>query len=329
AYIMDYRFNKSMKNDLRKAIESNSKDVEKYHLSDLIANRKSETPSIIYTESHDAFRGYKFIIGDTKHTIISTDWGEIYFPAKEISDKELFSDFDSQEPDPLTIARIPRIPPKDPMASQGFVTPNGIAFGKGSFFLSDFLLGGLQFNYGPFDWLSANLGGVFLPLRNSITVATGGLKFTPYSSEKWHVSAGVQGMYSQVIKTTHLALGYGALTYGSWESQLTLFAGYTVNHTDSLGYKNTKNDELLIVQGMKQVGVNVKLGVELFFISNFEIVPLLATIRYFTDRFTIDVGAVLSLYKAGAVRTTKTLAEYVFDTPDVPVIPVFSFSYHF
>ena len=113
-------------------------------------------------------------------------------------------------------------------------------------------------------------------------------------------------MYSQVVKTTHLGLGYAAVTYGNWESQLTLFGGYTINHTDSLGYSNTKNDEIFIVQGAERVGENLKLGIEFFFISNFEIVPVLISMRYFDNNLTIDVGVAFSLYKAGAARTTKT-----------------------
>jgi hypothetical protein len=204
-----------------------------------------------------------------------------------------------------------------------------MAFGKDNNFLSDYLLGGLQINYGPTDWLSMNLGGVFLPLATNIIVATGGAKFTPFSSELWHISLGGQGMYSQVVKTTHLGLAYGAVTFGNWESQLTLFGGYTVNRTDSLGYSNTKNDEILAIQGAQRVGENLKLGIEFFFISNFDIVPVLISMRYFQNDLTIDIGVVFSLYEAGALRTEKTIGELVFNVPNFPLVPVVSGSYHF
>ncbi|MDP4236620.1 MAG: hypothetical protein Q8919_09255, partial [Bacteroidota bacterium] len=130
-------------------------------------------------------------------------------------------------------------------------------------------------------------------------------------------------------KTTKLLLGYGAVTYGDWESQLTLFGGYTINHTDSLGYKNTKNDELLAIQGALRVGENLKLGMEFFFISNFGIVPVLISMRYFENNLTIDIGVVFSLYKSGEDRTSKTIGEYVFNVPDFPLVPVISGSFHF
>lgn len=325
-YAVDYRFNFVMLPDLKKSALNNTIDVEKYHLTQQLANPKLETPSVVHTSSLDVFRGYRYLFDDTAHVILSTDWGELYFTYPELSSIDNYSGTNDRRKEFFTPTYLKV---KDPMASQGFVTPNGMAFGKDNNFLSDYLLGGLQINYGPTDWLSTNLGGVFLPLKNNIIVATGGIKLTPFSSELWHISAGVQGMYSQVIKTTHLGLGYGAVTYGTWESQLTLFGGYTINHTDSLGYTNTKNDEILIVQGAQRVGENLKLGVEFFFISNFEIVPVLASIRYFDNNLTIDVGVVFSLYKAGAARTTKTIGEYVFNVPDFPLVPLVSGSYHF
>ncbi len=325
-YAVDYRFNFVMRDEMRKEALNNSIDVEKYHLTQQLANSKLETQSVVHTEKLDVFYGNRYLFDDTAHVVLSTEWGELYFTYPDLSYIDNYSGNNDRRKEFFTPSYLSV---KDPMASQGFITPNGIAFGRDNNFLSDYLFGGLQLNYGPTDWLSLNLGGVFLPLKNNIVVATGGAKFTPYSSEKWHVSIGIQGMYSQVVKTSRLGLGYGAVTYGNWESQLTLFGGYTLNHTDSLGYSNTKNDEILIVQAAQRVGENLKLGMELFFISNFEIVPVLFSIRYFDNNLTIDVGVVFSLYKAGAARTTKTIGELVFNVPDFPIVPLVSGSYHF
>jgi len=325
-YAIDYRFNFVMNDDLKKAALNNTIDIQKYHLTQLLANSKLETPSVVHTNALDVFRGYRYQFDDTAHVVLSTDWGELYFTYPEINYIDNYSGNNDRRTDFFTTAYLTV---KDPMASQGFITPNGMAYGQGNNFLSDYLLGGLQINYGATDWLSMNLGGVFLPLNNTIIVATGGAKFTPLSTEFWHVSAGIQGMFSQVVKTTHLALGYAAVTYGTWESQLTLFGGYTINHTDSLGYMNTKNDELFIIQGAQRVGENLKLGVEFFFLSNFNIVPVLISMRYFDNNLTVDIGVAFSLYKAGAAQNTPTLGYYVFNVPDFPIVPVVSLSYHF
>ena len=260
-YAVDYRFNFVMRDDLKKASLNNTIDVEKYKLTQLLSTSKMDKPSLIQTKSLDTYRGYRYLFDDTAHVIYSTDWGELYFTYPEINHIDNYSGNGERRKDFFTTTYLSV---KDPMASQGLITPNGIPFGKGNNFLSDYLFGGLQLNWGATDWLSMNLGGVFLPLKNTITVVTGGAKFTPFSSEFWNISIGGQGMYSQVIKTTHLGLAYAAVTYGTWESQLTLFGGYTVNKTDSLNYTNTKRDEIFIVQGAQRVGENLKLGLEFF-----------------------------------------------------------------
>ena len=326
-YAVDYRFNFVMLDDVKKDALNNTIDEQKFHLSQLMNNPKLESKSIVHTSKLDVFRGYRYLFDDTAHVIISTDWGDLTFKYPELAYIENYSGNDDRRKDFYTTTYLSV---KDPMASQGFITPNGLPFGQGNNFLSDYLLGGLQINYGATDWLSMNLGGVFLPLKNNIIVATGGAKFTPFSSELWHISVGAQGMYSQVVKTTHLGFGYAAVTYGDWESQLTLFGGYTINSTDSAGRQiNTKNDEIFAIQAAERVGENLKLGLEFFFISNFDIVPVLFSIRYFDNDLTIDVGVAFSLYKAGALQTTKTLGEYVFNVPDFPIVPVVSGSYHF
>ncbi len=328
-YAVDYRFNFVMRDEMRTAALANTTEVEKFHLSQLLSNSKLETESIVHTNKLDVFRGYRYNFDDTAHVIISTDWGELYFTYPEINYIDNYSGTNDKRKDFYTPSYLAV---KDPMASQGLVTPNGIAFGQGNNFLSDYLIGGLQFNYGPTDWLSMNVGGVFLPLKNNIIVATGGAKFTPFSSELWHISVGGQALYSQVVKTTRLGLGYAALTYGNWESQLTLFGGYTydrTDYTDTLAHQNVKNDVLFIVQGAERVGENLKLGIEFFFISNFEIVPVLISVRYFDNNLTVDVGVAFSLYKAGAARNTPTLGEYVFNVPNFPIVPALSLSYHF
>ncbi|MEI8135058.1 MAG: hypothetical protein WCH46_08315 [bacterium] len=325
-YALDYRFNFVLNSDIKKAALTNVTDVEKMRLSQYLTNSKLESPSVVHTTDLDVYHGYRYFFDDSAHVILSTDWGELYFIYPELSYIENYSGVGDTRKEFYTTSYLTVV---DPMASQGLATPNGFAYGAGNNFIADYLLGGLQLNVGATDWLSLNAGGVFLPLKNNIIVATGGLKVTPYSLGLWHISVGGQALYSEVVKTTKLILGYGAVTYGTWESQLSLFAGYTLNHTDSLGYQNTKNDQIFIIQGSQRVGENLKLGVEFFFLSNFDIVPVLASIRYFDNSITVDVGVAFSLYKAGAIQNEKTLGEYVFNVPDFPLVPVVTFSYHF
>jgi hypothetical protein len=324
--VVDLRDNVNIFNEIKEEAKINTFEREKNNLREFITYPRLDCRSIVQTNKYDIYKGYRYLFDDSAHVIISTDWGELYFRYHDLSFIDNYSCKDDRRDDFFTRKDLAT---EDPKASQGFVTPTGIAFGKGNNFFADYLVGGLQMNYGATNWLSVNGGGVLLPLRNIVILATGGAKFTPFSSELWHISAGFQGMYSKIIKITDLILGYGAITYGTWESNLTVFGGYTIDHTDSLGYKNTKNDRIFVIEGTQKLEKDLKLTFELFFISNFDIVPLLVSFRYFHYPITVDVGFVFSLFTSSASADTKTIGEYIFNVQNFPIVPVLGFSYHF
>ncbi|MBS1902614.1 MAG: hypothetical protein JSS75_02815 [Bacteroidetes bacterium] len=327
SYAIDYRFNYVLNDDLKEAAAKNEVERQQQSLLSLTSQPRAEFISIVHTSTHDSFRGNRYLFDDTAHVVLATEWGDLYFDYQYLSSIENFSgqnDRRSEFRTPTWIAAY------DPRSSQAFITPTALPFGSGNGFLSDYLFGSLQLNYGPTDWLSLNAGGAFLPLKNNIIVATGGLKVTPYESELWHLAVGGQALYSEVVNITRLGMVYGAVTYGRWDASLTMLAGQTwKNALDSNGVRYTTQDPLIAIAGTERVGENLKFNVELFFISNFDIVPVLASIRYFQNDLTIDVGVVFSLYKSGAARTTKSLGEYVFGASDFPILPLVSGSYHF
>lgn len=327
SYAIDYRFNFVLRSDLLESASKNAIEVQKENLVSLFAQQRAEYYSVVHTNTHDSFRGNRYLYDDTAHVALATAWGDLIFDYPQLSTIENYSgngDLRKEFFMPSYLAAY------DPRSSQAFITPTALPFGAGNGFLADYLFGGLQINYGPTDWLSINAGGVFLPLKDNIIVATGGLKITPYETEMWHLAAGGQALYSQVVNITRLAMAYGAVTYGKWDASLTLLAGQTwKNALDSNGVRYTTTDPLIAIAGSQRVGENLKFNLELFFISNFDIVPVLASIRYFQSNLTIDIGVVFSLYKSGAARTTKTLGEYVFNASDFPILPLISGSYHF
>lgn len=326
-YAIDYRFNYVLKNDLLESARKHEIALQKDNLLSLTSQPRADFYSIVKANTHDAFRGNRYLFDDTAHVALATDWGDLIFDYPDLSYIENYSGQNDTRKDfymPSYLAAY------DPRSSQSFITPTAMPFGAGNGFVADYLFGGLQVNYGPTGWLSLNAGGVFLPLKDNIIVATGGLKFTPYESELWHVAVGGQALYSDVVNITRLGMTYGVVTYGTWDANLTLLGAQTwKNALDTNGTRYTTTDPLIAIAGSQRVGENLKFNIELFFISNFDIVPLLASIRYFQSDLTIDIGVVFSLYKSGAVRTTKTLGEYVFNAADFPILPVISGSYHF
>ncbi len=326
--VIDYRYNFVQSEQIRKDALSNTINTEKHKLSNYLNQSRFESESVVYTNDHDIYRGYRYIFDDTAHVILSTQWGELYFTFPQL---DKITNYDGSGGTRSVFLTTQYLSVKDPRAWSGYITPNALQIGDGNGAIVDYLVAGLQFNYGVTDWLSLNVGGAFIPfLPNTVRVATGGIKITPTTGKNFNFAIGGQGVYSQVIKETRFLFGYGAVTYGNWESHLSILGGASYkNETDTSGKNYSSQEAILAIEGGHRVGENLKIMGELFFISNFDIVPFVATIRYFENNFTIDIGVVFSLYKSGASRTTPTIAETVFGVQDFPVIPVISGSYHF
>ena len=193
------------------------------------------------------------------------------------------------------------------------------------------MLAGLQFNYGATNWLSVNAGGLFgFFLPTQVITATGGVKITPYQSGLWAVAVGGQGVYTQVVNITRIAFPYAVATYGTWEGGLSVLGGMAYQwKTDTVTHQPYHlTNSVIAFEGDMRVGENIKAGLEFFFISDFNIVPVCAWLRYFQNNLTVNAGVVFSLYKSGAARTTPTLGQYVFNT-NFDIIPLVSATFHF
>lgn len=325
-YAIDYRFNFIMYDEIKKSAIANMTNFEKKNLGVYLNYNKLETQSILKADNVEIYRGYRYMFDDSAHVILATDWGDLFFTYPNIKSVDNYSgngdkrtDFFSREYLTLT----------DPRHWQGFITPNAMAMGEGKGSINNYLIGSLQVNYGFTNWLSANIGGSFIPfLPNTVKVATGGIKITPYSQNPWHISVGGQAMYSEITKETRLLFGFATATYGNADANLSILGGYAIKReTDTITY-NAQNP-LLAFMGAARVGENLKIIGEMFFVDDYPVVPFMATLRYFSERVTVDIGVVFSLFKAGGVKTTETIGESIFGVSEFPIVPVIAGSYHF
>ncbi len=329
ANVIDYRYNFVKRDELRQVALKNRADDAQHDVQQYLSRPKLPDVSTIRTKDFDVFRGHRYLFNDTAHVILSTSYGNLFFSYPMLDAIENYSGENDRLEDFRSAAYATVV---DPRASQGFIMPNARAIGGGKVFASDYLLAGLQLSGGITDWLSVNGGGVFAPfLPTPIATGTLGLKVTPFQSELFGVSAGFQGIYSDVLKITKIGFPYAVATYGTWESEISVLGGISFKHeqvdTVRLGYYNSANS-IIGISADARVGENLKAMVELYFISDFDIVPTVVTIRYFQSNLTIDAGVVFSLYKAGGAKALKSLGEYVFNS-QFSVIPLVSASYHF
>ncbi len=325
-YAIDYRYNWVQKDDLKRAALKNTAEAQNTDVTRFLSKPKLSDTSTVATKDHNIFKGRRYLFDDTAHVILSTDYGDLYFTYPDLDYVDNWSGQNDHRDD---FATAKYYVAKDPLSSQDFLLPNARSFGEDNLFLTDYMIIGLQANYGVTDWLSVNAGGVLAPfLSTSVTTITGGVKVTPYSSNQLNISAGFQDVYSKVVHTTHIAFPYLAVTYGTWESELTLLGGISYQSgVDSVGNPYYPVNSFIGVSGDMRVGENLKAALELYFIQDFGIVPTIFSVRYFENDLTIDVGVVFSLYKAGA-SGMKTLGDYVFNT-SFSIIPMVSGSYHF
>lgn len=325
--VEDYRFNNILKDEIRTISTRNTIDFQSQNLTKYLSRPKQQSPSVVRTKDHDVFKGNRYQFDDTANVIMYTPYGNLFFKYPKIDYVENWSGTGDRREDFRTSAYFTAY---DRRASQTFITPTARAFGEGHVFLASYMVAGLQFNYGITDWLSFNGGGVFAPfLDPQVLTATSGLKITALQTDLFGLAAGFQGVYSEVVKVTRIAFPYVVATYGDESSHLSLLGGYSMkNEEDSVGFKYTAENPLLAVAGAMRAGENLKLQAEMFFISDFDIVPAVVSMRYFDESLTIDAGLVFSLFTSGSARGGKTLGEYVFQQ-EFKLIPMVSGSYHF
>lgn len=326
-YAEDFRFNNILKDQIRKIAARNAIDFQSKQLTKYLSRVKFPDLSVVRTKDHDIFKGNRYLFDDTANVILYTPYGNLFFKYPQIDYVDNWSGMGDRREDFRTSAYFSAT---DLRASQTFITPTARSFGQDNFFLASYMVAGLQANYGVTDWLSFNGGGVFAPfLPTQVLTGTAGIKITPIQTDYFGVAAGVQGVYSEVVKVTRIAFPYVVATYGDWASHLSILGGYSIkNEEDSTGFKYTAENAVLAVAGAMRVGENLKLQAELFFIDDFDIVPAVISMRFFDDELTVDAGMVFSLFTSGNARDTRTLGEYVFNT-EFKLIPMVSGSYHF
>jgi hypothetical protein len=131
-----------------------------------------------------------------------------------------------------------------------------------------------------------------------------------------------------VTKETRLFFPFAVATYGTVDANLSVLGGYAMKEeTDTITYQ--AQNPLLAFMGAARVGENIKIIGEMFFIDEYPVVPFMATLRYFSQKFTVDVGVVFSLFKAGEKHSNETIGETIFGVSEFPIVPVIAASYHF
>jgi len=233
-----------------------------------------------------------------------------------------------------TVIVIPRSPDTaepeitDPTTFRSIAVPNAIIPKQGRFFVGSYDLLGLTAGYAVTDNLMVLAAGA-LPLPDDWGGVNGEM-FGAYSigakaglplGGGFNVAVGYQWGRSIYDKEGTDALEsritinapYGSISYGDDDSRLSATFAYAFKRHLKPGQEFDEDAMVVAVGGDHRIGRHWKLAGEIVSVESLGVVPILATARYFTDRYALDFGLG---YVGITTGDTKT--------PKIPLVPVIS-----
>lgn len=191
---------------------------------------------------------------------------------------------------------------ENPNASRYIFAPSGYALGKGEGYYQNFMLAYNSVGYGFTDNLSFGAGIVPITFSGGMIFTLQGKYAFPIVENKLNASAGF--LYTNSFGD-HLGIGYGVLTYGSKNHNLSLGAGYGWTEEGFTKYP------ILTISGMTRLGRKFALVTENWLIPiedftydyvegsgnytkrsvgvDYELIYSLS-VRYMAERVAVDIG---------------------------------------
>lgn len=220
--------------------------------------------------------------------------------------------------------------PSDPTVFRSVAVPNAVMPPAGSIIAGVYDLLGLMAGYAVTDNVLLFGGGAvptpddWAGVRGDMTAAYSiGFKAGLSLSQRLDIAAGYQWANSifdrqatpDVVESKiRLHVPFVALSYGDDDSRASITAGYALKHHRIPTGEFDTTAALVAIGGDRRVGGHWKVAAELAWMQTVDVVPVVATVRYFTDWWALDLGvAYLGI-------TTNAAA-----APPVPIAPVVSF----
>ncbi|MEO5930144.1 MAG: hypothetical protein ABIR47_09440 [Candidatus Kapaibacterium sp.] len=218
----------------------------------------------------------------------------------------------------------------DPTTFRSVAVPNAIIPPAGHFFVGDYDFLGLTAGYSlddhlmviaagalptPDDW-----GGLHQEIFGAYSI---GLKVGMPLAEDLNIAAGYQwgrSVYDQVatpLLDSRITINapYGAISYGDDDSRISATFGYAFKHHSKPDQKQEfdENATFFAVGGDARIAKHWKLAGEIVTVESLGVIPIVASARYFTNRYAIDFGVGYV-----GIATGDNAA------PKIPLVPVLS-----
>lgn len=234
-------------------------------------------------------------------------------------------------PAPDTIIAVEEPPISDPTTFRSIVVPNAIVPKRGQLYVGVYDLLGLTAGYSlddhlmiiaggalptPDDWggIRGEMFGAYsigtkigMPLNGNLNIAAG------YQWGRSFYDKETEANVDTVRSTIDVHTPYIALSYGDDDSRISATAGYAFKHHSKNNVEFTDNAALLAVGGDYRIARHWKLAGELVMMQKLGVLPVIGTLRYFSDNYAFDVGIG---YVGITTGDTKS--------PAIPLVPVIS-----
>ncbi len=218
----------------------------------------------------------------------------------------------------------------DPTTFRSIAVPNAVLPPAGSIIAGDYDLLGVMGGYAISDNILLQAGGA-LPMPDDWGVVHGdmtaawsvGFKVGFPLGDRFDVAGGYQfarSVFDQEItpdvteSRITLHAPYVAVSYGDDHSRLSLTGAYAFKHHQIPTGTFDTTAAILAIGGDREIGRGWKIAGEVAWMQTVDVVPVIATARYFTKQWAVDIGlAYLGLTTGGG------------NEPNVPIAPVVSF----
>lgn len=217
----------------------------------------------------------------------------------------------------------PALPPlEDPTTFRNIVMPTAESLGKGRFFVGNYDLIGLLAGYGVTEEATLLFGAAAVPeFISRLLVVTIGGKYEFLNNGPLRAAVGFQyGFTSTEESDISLSAPYGVISYGDRRNRISLAAGYSWKDHKTAEGTFDRNAYIVAIGGDVTLSRGWKLVSEIYVIESSGILPLVATSRWFGDRYAFDAGLAIDLSGGNDVRGTGSLSGEVRNIRLGPVI---------
>ncbi len=230
-------------------------------------------------------------------------------------------------PPPKKISRKDSIamtlpPLVDPTTFRNIIMPTAEPVGKGKTFLASYEVVGLLAGYGVTEKLTVMGGGAFVPeFVSKLVVGTIGARYEIFSEGDLKGAAGLQFGYTSIPESQiSVTAPYAVLSYGDRENRLSLAVGYAWKRHVTPFETFNRNAAVLALGGDVTVARGWKIAAETYAIESSGLAPVAATVRWFSERLSIDAGLAVNLAADSDVRSTGALSGEIDNLPVAPIV---------